>query len=871
MSALLKILKITAILIVAILIILFSASLYFQDRVGGILLKSLNNNISTRLDIGSFRLSFLNKFPRASLELKDVVVHSSPYFDQLGFPGFDTDTLLAATSVSIEFRVTDIIRGNYYIDRVGIKSGKLILLSDRSGHVNYEIKTKKDSGSKSEFVLDLERVYLTDISATYYNLATKLLISGSIKNGRLKSKISDNNIDFSANSSMKISHFQLYNTKITKVLDAELDVNLNNSGAKTLFKKGILKLDDFVFGLTGTVSDNNILDLDITGQNINITKVRKYLPDSLRLSLADYDPSGILKVNSSIEGELSRTLNPHIEITTLLSRGHIEYGKSDISIDDLSLSGSFSNGSKNLPETSTLTINDISFKLGSSKYAGSLNLIHLDHPEISLVLNGNLNPRELKEFLNLKSISKAEGSIDLDLKLGGKVIRKEKYSVTDFLDLKPEADLKFNSFSLGMENGKFTVDNVNGNLKARDTITANNLVLTYNNHLIKIDGKFLNLPGWIAGRGDKMIASADVSFDRFDPQQFFPVNDSNSSALKKRSFSMPKDLILDLNIYIGNIHYKNFRGEKFKGTINYKPNILNLKSLYINSLDGVISGSGTLFQNSDKSLIAKGVFNLEGIDINNAFITFNNFGQDFLKSENLAGTLSGSLSLLLPMDAFLKPVIKSLTAEGKYIVTKGALINFDPVKRLSSYIELSELENISFEKLENDFFIRNNYLYIPQMDVKSSAVDLSVNGKHSFDNDYTYHVKMLLSEILSKKFLKNRRGIQSEFGSVEDDGLGRTSLLLKIESKGEDVKVGYDMKAAANEIKKDIKEERQSLKTILNEEYGMFKNDTSIHKKEEKRPRFRITWDERGDSANTIPEVPAENKSTKLKNLFKKK
>ena len=142
----------------------------------------------------------------------------------------------------------------------------------------------------------------------------------------------------------------------------------------------------------------------------------------------------------------------------------------------------------------------------------------------------------------------------------------------------------------------------------------------------------------------------------------------------------------------------------------------------------------------------------------------------------------------------LNPQIKSLTAEGKYILVNGALINFDPVKELSSFIELSELENIHFEKLENDFFIRNNFLYIPQMDVKSSAADLSVNGKHSFDNDYEYHVKMLLSEILSKKRKKNKSNV-TEFGVVEDDGLGRTSLLLKIVNKGEDVKVGYDIKA----------------------------------------------------------------------------
>ena len=193
--------------------------------------------------------------------------------------------------------------------------------------------------------------------------------------------------------------------------------------------------------------------------------------------------------------------------------------------------------------------------------------------------------------------------------------------------------------------------------------------------------------------------------------------------------------------------------------------------------------------------------------------------------------------------------MKTLTAEGKYHLVNGALINFDPVKQLSSFIELSELENISFEQLDNDFFIRNNFLYVPQMEVNSSAADLSVNGKHSFDNDYEYHVKILLSEILSRKRHKNKSNV-SEFGAVEDDGLGRTSLLLKIIGKGDNAKVGYDMKAAGTEVNKNIKKERQTLKTILNQEYGWYKSDSTVNKKKpEKKTRFKIKWDD-SDTSN---------------------
>ena len=158
------------------------------------------------------------------------------------------------------------------------------------------------------------------------------------------------------------------------------------------------------------------------------------------------------------------------------------------------------------------------------------------------------------------------------------------------------------------------------------------------------------------------------------------------------------------------------------------------------------------------------------------------------------------------------------------------------------------------------------------MEVKSSAADLSVNGKHNFDNTFEYHAKIRLSEILSKKRKKTKSKV-TEFGVVEDDCLGRTSLLLRIENKGDNIKVGYDMKAAGDKVKTSIKTERQSLKTILNQEYGMFKSDTvSTQKPAEKKQRFRISWDD-SDTLKTEPEPePGKlKKENAIKSLLKKK
>ena len=841
----LKILKLLAILIFTVSLILFSASVFMQDKVADIILKSLNNNISTKLHVGSFRLSFLKKFPKASLDLKDVLVHSSSDFNSAAFAGINTDTLLAARIVSVAFRITDILRGNYTIERIRAKDGKVNFFTDAEGKVNYDISVKNEKPGADDFTINLEKINLAEIRSYYNNLATRLIIHSIVKKGTLKSRIKGDKIDFTAGGELQIDSLQLYNTKIIKTITTDIAVNLQKSKSGIQFKKGNLRMENYDFGLGGFISSDNIYDINIAGHNIDISKIRNYLPEKYLKMVAEYDPSGILVIGGKIKGLMTRTTNPHIEINWHLNNGHIAYGKSDLTINHLSFTGHYSNGSGNRPETGLLSIRDIKAKLGSADYQGSLTISRFDNPSAEFLLKGKVLPGEIKEFFGLENISTTGGAIDFDLKLAGRIDFNKKYTLSDFLGMKPEGNLVFNSFSLGLKNDKLLLNDVNGNLQLSNTILAKNLRLTYKGQRISVDGEFRNLPEWLNGRPVQMIATADVYFDRLIPEVFLQVSPSTGTTEQKRkAFNLPDDLILDINFKIDTLIYKTFSSSKISGTLNYKPGLMTFKSFNMKSLKGMISGNGFILQNNNKSVLSKGIFNVTKIDVNKAFTAFQNFGQNFLKAENIAGSLSGSFSLLLPMDSLLHPQINSLTAEGKYVLVNGALINFEPVKQLSSFIELSELENISFQQMENDFFIRNYFLYIPQMEVKSSAVDLSVNGKHSFDNDYEYHIKVLLSEILSKKRMRNKSNV-TEFGTVEDDGLGRTSMLLKVVNKGEDVKVSYDIKAATNEIKNNIKSERKNLKTILNQEYGWFKNDSISKKKPaEKKPRFRIAWEE---------------------------
>ncbi len=866
MSRFQNFLKIALLVIISIIIILFSVSLLMHDKVADTVIKTLNSNLETKITTGSFRFSLLRQFPNASVELKNVIVHSSPGFIASDFPGISTDTLLSAKSASVEIGLINLIRKNYSIARITLRSGKLNLFTDSTGMNNFTVITKKDKESYDPMSVDLRRINLSNIWFVYSDQKYDLTISGKIDNARLKGNIAAKSLLLTADSKITFNQFRLRNYMVRNHVPSELDIEMHRNEYGFHFRKSRLSMDDWEVLMTGSIFKGNDLDLSVVGNNINIARISNYLPDKYKTRVSEYHPSGILKLESSIKGFSTASRNPHVEVTFSVDNARVSHTISKTSIENLSFSGSFTNGQENKASTSNIEIRNFSASMGSGKYKGYFKINDFRNPSAELTFNGTVNAAEMSDFLNLPQVKSVKGNVDIDIRLLGNMPKKSGFKFSDILSLNQNSRISFRSLGFSLIDRGLDFNNINGNFFVTNITTVDNLTFNVNNLPITFSGQFQNLPLWLAGNESVLYGSGKISAHSMEPERLINKKPVENTGRKSQVF--PNGLNLDIDFSFDTLNYKKFTASDINGKLNYIPSVFNFKSLSFKSQDGIISGNGLLLKNFDKSLIAKGSFTLDNVNINKAFSTFNNFSQNFIKAENLAGSLSGSVSVLLPLDSLFRSNIKGLVAEGKYLIKRGALIDFEPVKKLSAFIQLSELQNISFDEFENDFFIRNNALYMPQMQVRSSAADLSVNGKHDFNNTYEYHVKMLLSEILSKKARKNKT-LRSEFGEVEDDGLGRTSVFLKIEGKGKESKVTYDLKAAGSQIKSDIKRERENLGKILDEEYR-HKSTYPSDSKAASKPRFRIKW-EGSDTTNINMEPEDVNKERIRKNLFKKK
>jgi len=96
-------------------------------------------------------------------------------------------------------------------------------------------------------------------------------------------------------------------------------------------------------------------------------------------------------------------------------------------------------------------------------------------------------------------------------------------------------------------------------------------------------------------------------------------------------------------------------------------------------------------------------------------------------------------------------------------------------------------------------------------------MDMELSGTHGFDDRIDHHINFRLSDL----FRKAGRD-RDEFGPIVDDGTGMR-IFLHMYGTASDPQFANDGAMAAARRKKQFQQEKQELRSILNEELGLFR------------------------------------------------
>ncbi len=858
-----KLWKIVRVLLFAVFLSIIAGAIFailYGDEITKIFIKEINKHLEAKIEVGDMRFSMLKKFPSAALEFKNITIYTPPNFTKNEDSRFIHDAVLLAENLFLQFSLTDLFKKNYIIKAIHIKNGNLHIEISDNGEKNFIVwKTTSDTAT-SKVKLQLKDVRFTNMKTRYFNRMNHSDFEFFINRLNMRGELSKNSGRLEISSDLLIRDLSINKTSYLKNINAVTSFKLQAINSNYDIIKGKISISDLDFRIAGQflTRAEKKMNLNIIGENLDISKLVIILPEKISNSIKNYQGKGVLNLNSTLSGQYGPGIIPHIESDFLITDGEIKEKNTDYYLKINKVSGSITNGSDNKWLTTNLDINHYEVNIGENILNGRCALTGFPNPIINFQASGEIDFAKLIGFFDIKKIEKGSGTIYADINLSGKLAENKKQGWEFLQNLDPRGYLEFDNVYLKTKGSYFEFNNVNGRLKFEDKILLDRIIMNIGGDKIEIDGKIGNVLSQISGKDKPLVLEATVRAEHFNPSFFLDsLSKKESVNHGSKPYIFPENFYMDLNLDIGLLDYKKFTANTFRGNLLYKPGMLNFNSVTFKSMKGNFSGSSVVFQDINGQFLTRTQSNLENINIKELFYTFNNFGQKFITDKHINGMLTGEISFSSQWTNSLQIIKKNILAESSVKITDGELIEFEPMLGLARYINVSELKHIHFSELVNRIIIRDEKITIPQMDIHSSAFNISLSGTHYFNNHFSYKTKVLLSEVLAGK-TKRIKPVTEEFGEIKDDEFGKTSLYLSIYGNTGDYKVSYDTKTAMLEVKKDLNNEKKELKKILNQELGLFRKDTSNYSSDNlsNKNKFKIIWDESQKDSSKIDTIP---------------
>ncbi len=829
------------VIIVAVILLTVIAA-FFENKIGDQLLTEINKQLDTELEVGKFDLNLVSDFPTASAELHDVFLYDA--MDGI---------LLEARTLSFQFALFSLFGDNIKVESVIANDGAMQIKIAKDGKTNFDIAKKSDEeSSSSDFSLSIEQATFQDIELHYVDERADQEMVFLLNEATTSGNFSNNNFSLKSIASLQSEFVEIGGERyvVGKNLAYDAIVNVDLQQGTYEFENADLELEGNVFNVNGIITASGKetdFDLEISSKDSNLESVFKFIPQKYVSAMADLQSSGQFKMDTSIKGKLSSTEAPKIMGSFQLKDGKISTSKLNNAVKDVDLTARFSNGKKHSMETSIFELLKFKGYFNRELIESYIKVTNFDSPTIDLRVDGVVPTETLTNLLQIDGVKSSKGEIEVhNFKLKGK--QKDMMSARTIKKVLASGTIEFDDAQIVFQDEKLTLDK--GNLKLNNnSLSVENLELEGAGTEIKLNGKFLNLlPVIFADASNSKKAelkfNAKVLGKRVDLDRLFSIGaidvdedevseevmDSIQVAHTISQERFTKFLDGTIEIKVEEFNYNELEGENFSGELDFENNEVELKG-YAEAMEGAFNLDGKIFFKEKPYLKAKLV--CDEIDFKEFFRQGENFGQEFITSKHVAGNLNAQLAVFAQWDEAGEFIYDDLNVIGDLSIDDGSLKGFRMLYDFSDYMHISDLRNIQFDNMRNWLEIKKGKVYMPAMFIRSNAVNLMVNGEHTFENDFDYNVKVNAAQVLANKIKKQNKGTSL----LPTKKKGWFNLYYNISGDVDNYQVKSDKKNIKREFKLS-EYRRDDIQSRLKKEFGSLVVIKDFDKWKNERPEY---------------------------------
>lgn len=829
-----RIFKRTFLLLLVIGALLASAGFFFTqlfgDDIKNGLVTYLNKQINTKVNAESIDLSVWGEFPQTSVEFTNLRVQES-------IPG-SSDNLAVFEEVLFVLDLWEILKGNYVIEKILVENGRINMAIREDYSRNFRIfKTSADTSepkSPSNLSLNLKNVTLRNVQYQYHNIPQQEKISAYFQEATLRGQFQDEVFTMKADANSLLEAFEIQETTYVKnkPVDLQCKLEIDKKKGRYALQEGNVRIADAQFKLSGKVMEQEKgqeLDLTFEGRKNRLKTLLALVPEKYRQTFATYHGNGEFFFNADLTGLVSAKSNPRLAIEFGIEDGTITKEGVQENLQEVNLKGSFTNGNQQALVSTLLKIENFKASLNDREVKGNMSLNNFTDPYLNLKVSSNVQLADAKKFLPLKDLTKLNGNLFLDAAFAGRISHLESVETVHKTNF--TGDMSLREVNARSESQDTDYKDLNGNFRFNgNDLIVNNFSGFVGNSNFKLNGHLRNLASFLFLDEEKLTIDADFQSKNINLQPLLTTEYNQDSKDSVITFALPDYLVLDLGLQCDKVQYDHFKAKGVDGNVRYNEGELKLAGLSFNCMSGSMKLSGSFASRENGNLRANLDANGKGIALDQLFYQMNNFGQKTLTNNHLDGKVNTDIQFKAEWDQHFNPLYDKLSVRSDVSVKNGELNNFEPIMKLSGLIDVQELKNLDFQKLDNNIVIDDKTIQIPKMQVESNAFTMDISGKHYFDNQIKYHMRINLSEIL----FGEKQDYETEFGKVVHEEDGDMNLFVKMTGPASDPEMKYDRKAVAQKIKKDLKKEGKDLGKA-------FEKDNQQNKDKDE---YELEWDD---------------------------
>jgi uncharacterized protein involved in outer membrane biogenesis len=480
-----KILKITGITLLVLIALAFLIPIIFKKQITNLVKKEINKSINAKVDFSDVSLSLFRRFPRVSIQIKDLSV--------VGINEFANDTLLYSKKLDGSANLFSVIKGSdIKVSGIFLESPRILAKVTKEGKANWDIaKASTDTSSApdtdtsaSEFKMTLKKysihngyiVYDDRSSDTYFKLdGIDHEGSGDITADvfTLKTKT-----EVTAASFMQGTIPYLTSTKT----EIETDIEINNKTSTYTFKTDDIALNDLKLSAEGsfTLTNDSTYDMDIKFKSPSneFKDILSLIPAIYKQDFDKIKTSGKAEFNGFVKGRYSPQQIPAYDIKLAVKDGMFQYPDLPKPVKNIQIDLHASNPD-GLPDNAVIDISKGHLEMDNEPFDFRFLF---KNPEtiqyIDATAKGKLDLSQLAQFIKLEGGTKLAGLVWADAYAKGNMSAMETqsgpFTAGGFFDIK---NLYYSSkdFPQPIQNGNMKVQFTNnGGVADNTTVDISN-------------------------------------------------------------------------------------------------------------------------------------------------------------------------------------------------------------------------------------------------------------------------------------------------------------------------------------------------------------------------------------------------------------